>query len=257
MDDFSFVGNSDIASIEELYRKYLENPESIDASFAHFFKGFDFAMKNFQPVAGQVISKELNVIALIHGYRQRGHFFTKTNPVRARRQYTPTLDIENFGTQIGIGPATLKDIIAHLEETYCQSIGVEYLYVRRPEVVQWLRERMESTRNQPNFDEHQKKNFFHQLKQAVNLEDFIHKKFVGQKRFSLEGGESLITGLYSIIQKGSSFGAEEFVIGMAHRGRLNVLTNVLEKPYRNVFKEFVGQDYDESVTLHYYLTHHT
>ena len=262
MDDFSFVGNSDIASIEELYRKYLENPESIDASFAHFFKGFDFAMKNFQPVAGQVISKEFNVIALIHGYRQRGHFFTKTNPVRARRQYTPTLDIENFGlekndldtvfeagTQIGIGPATLKDIIAHLEETYCQSIGVEYLYVRRPEVVQWLRERMESTRNQPNFDEHQKKNFFHQLKQAVNLEDFIHKKFVGQKRFSLEGGESLITGLYSIIQKGSSFGAEEFVIGMAHRGRLNVLTNVLEKPYRNVFKEFVGQDYDESVTL--------
>ena len=160
MDDFSFVGNSDIASIEELYRKYLENPESIDASFAHFFKGFDFAMKNFQPVAGQVISKEFNVIALIHGYRQRGHFFTKTNPVRARRQYTPTLDIENFGlekndldtvfeagTQIGIGPATLKDIIAHLEETYCQSIGVEYLYVRRPEVVQWLRERMESTRD--------------------------------------------------------------------------------------------------------------
>ena len=262
MDDFSFVGNSDIASIEELYRKYLENPASIDASFAHFFKGFDFAMKNFQPVAGQLISKEFNVISLIHGYRQRGHFFTKTNPVRARRQYTPTLDIENFeleesdldtvfeaGTQIGIGPAKLRDIIEHLEATYCRSIGVEYLYVRRPEVINWLKERMESTRNEPSYDENQKKNFFHQLKRAVNFEDFIHKKFVGQKRFSLEGGESLITGLYSIIRKGASFGAEEFIIGMAHRGRLNVLTNVLEKPYRNVFKEFVAQDYDASVTL--------
>ena len=262
MDDFSFVGNSDIASIEELYRKYLENPESIDASFAHFFKGFDFAMKNFQPVAGKVINKEFNVIALIHGYRQRGHFFTKTNPVRARRQYSPTLAIENFGleqsdlgtvfeagTQIGIGPSKLKDIIEHLEATYCQSIGVEYLYVRRPEVVEWLRERMETTRNQPNFNEQQKKNFFRQLKRAVNFEDFIHKKFVGQKRFSLEGGESLITGLYTIIRKGASLGAKEFIIGMAHRGRLNVLTNVLEKPFRNVFKEFVGQDYDESVTL--------
>ena len=193
MDDFSFVGNSDIASIEELYRKYLENPESIDASFAHFFKGFDFAMKNFQPVAGQVISKEFNVIALIHGYRQRGHFFTKTNPVRARRQYTPTLDIENFGleksdldtvfeagTQIGIGPATLKDIIAHLEETYCQSIGVEYLYVRRPEVVQWLRERMESTRNQPNFDEHQKRTFS-SIKASCKSRRFHSQKVCGTK----------------------------------------------------------------------------
>ena len=262
MDDFSFVANSDISSIEELYRKYTEDPKSVDSSFASFFKGFDFAMKNFQPLPGQVISKEFNVINLIQGYRQRGHFFTKTNPVRARRQYTPTLAIENFGlepsdldtvfeagTQIGIGPAKLKDIIEHLEATYCRSIGVEYLYVRRPEVVDWLKERMESTRNEPTYNESQKKNFFHQLNRAVNFEDFIHKKFVGQKRFSLEGGESLITGLYSIIRKGASFGVKEFIFGMAHRGRLNVLTNVLEKPYRNVFKEFVGQDYDESVTL--------
>ncbi|MGV8963477.1 MAG: 2-oxoglutarate dehydrogenase E1 component [Candidatus Saccharimonadaceae bacterium] len=262
MDDFSFVANSDIASIEELYRRYLDNPDSVDASFAAFFKGFDFAMTHFQPVPGQVISKEFNVINLIHGYRQRGHFFTKTNPVRARRQYSPTLAIENFGlessdletvfeagTQIGIGPAKLKDIIEHLEATYCRSIGVEYLYVRRPEVIDWLKVRMESTRNEPTFNDNQKKNFFHQLKRAVNFEDFIHKKFVGQKRFSLEGGESLITGLYSIIRKGASFGAEEFIIGMAHRGRLNVLTNVLEKPYRNIFKEFVAQEYDASVTL--------
>ena len=262
MDDFSFVANSDISSIDELYRKYTEDPESVDSSFASFFKGYDFAMKNFQPLPGKVISKEFNVINLIHGYRQRGHFFTKTNPVRNRRQYSPTLAIENFGlentdletvfeagTQIGIGPAKLKDIIEHLEATYCRSIGVEYLYIRRPEVIEWMKQKMESTRNEPVFDNNQKKNFFHQLKRAVNFEDFIHKKFVGQKRFSLEGGEALITGLYSIIRKGASFGAEEFIIGMAHRGRLNVLTNILEKPYRNVFKEFVAQDYDESVTL--------
>ena len=262
MDDFSFVTNSDISSIEELYRQYKENPESVDSSFSSFFKGYDFAIESYQSLPGKVISKEFNVINLIQGYRQRGHFFTKTNPVRARRQYSPTLAIENFGledndldtvfeagTQIGIGPAKLSAIIEHLEATYCQSIGVEYLYVRRPEVVKWLKERMESSRNQPTFNVEQKKNFFHQLKRAVNFEDFIHKKFVGQKRFSLEGGEALITGLYSTIRKGAALGAEEFVVGMAHRGRLNVLTNVLEKPYRNVFKEFVAQDYDESVAL--------
>lgn len=262
MDDFSFVGNSEIASIEQLYHQYLENPESVDAGFAKFFKGFDFALKHFQPVAGQVINKEFNVVNLIHGYRQRGHFFTKTNPVRARRQYFPTLDIENFGlteadldtvfeagNQIGIGAAKLRDIVDHLQATYCQSVGVEYLYVRTPEVVNWLKEKMETTRNQPSFDAQYKKNIFRQLKRAVGFEAFVHKKFVGQKRFSLEGGESLITGLYAVIRKGASLGVQEFVVGMAHRGRLNVLTNVLEKPYRNVFKEFVAQEYDESVSL--------
>ena len=148
MDDFSFVTNSDISSIEELYRQYKENPESVDSSFSSFFKGYDFAIESYQSLPGKVISKEFNVINLIQGYRQRGHFFTKTNPVRARRQYSPTLAIENFGledndldtvfeagTQIGIGPAKLSAIIEHLEATYCQSIGVEYLYVRRPSYV--------------------------------------------------------------------------------------------------------------------------
>ncbi len=130
MKDFSFVGNSEIASIESLYNQYLENPDSVDSSFADFFKGFDFALKHFQSSPGHIVDKEFNVINLIHGYRQRGHLFTKTNPVRARRQYFPTLDIENFGlaesdldtvfqagSQVGIGPSTLRDIIAHLDET--------------------------------------------------------------------------------------------------------------------------------------------
>lgn len=262
MEDFSFVGNSEIASIETLYYQYLENPESVDKSFADFFKGFDFALKHFQNSVGQVINKEFNVINLIHGYRQRGHLFTKTNPVRARRQYFPTLDIEHFGlveadldtvfeagSQVGLGPAKLRDIIAHLEDTYCQSVGVEFLYIRQPEIVSWLKQKMESSKNRTVFSNEYKLNIFHQLKKAVGFEDFVHKKFVGQKRFSLEGGESLIVGLNSIINKGSSLGVKEFVVGMAHRGRLNVLTNILEKPFKNVFQEFVAQDYDENVSL--------
>ena len=262
MKDFSFVGNSEIASIESLYNQYLENPDSVDSSFADFFKGFDFALKHFQSSPGHIVDKEFNVINLIHGYRQRGHLFTKTNPVRARRQYFPTLDIENFGlaesdldtvfqagSQVGIGPSTLRDIIAHLDETYCESVGVEYLYIRKPEVVSWLKEKMESTKNKAVYSSEYKKDIFYQLKKAVGFEDFVHKKFVGQKRFSLEGGETLIVGLNSIIKKGSSLGVKEFVIGMAHRGRLNVLTNILGKPFRNVFQEFVAQEYDDDISL--------
>ncbi|SKC23418.1 2-oxoglutarate dehydrogenase E1 component [Alkalitalea saponilacus] len=262
MDDFSFIGNSDIQSIEALYEQYKQNPDSVDESFAKFFKGFDFALKHFQAVPGKIISKEFNVINLIHGYRQRGHFFTKTNPVRARRKYFPTLDIESFGleeedldtvfeagNQIGIGAAPLREIIKHLQETYCQSVGVEYLYVRHPEMVNWLRERMESVRNLPEYSLEKKKSIFKHLNHAVGFEAFVHKKFVGQKRFSLEGSEGLIPGLKALIKKGASMGVKEFMVGMAHRGRLNVLTNILGKPYRKVFKEFVADEYDDNVSL--------
>lgn len=262
MDDFSFVGNSDIQAIEDLYRQYQDDPESVDPGFAVFFKGFDFALKNFQPSVGQVINKEFNVINIIQGYRQRGHLFTKTNPVRTRRQYFPTLDIENFGLTeadldtvfeagnlIGIGPSSLRTIITHLQQTYCLSVGVEYLYVRIPEVVNWLRDKMESVRNLTDYSADKKRGIYKYLKRAVGFEDFVHKKFVGQKRFSLEGTEGLIPGLMAVIQKGATLGVDEFVFGMSHRGRLNVLTNILGKPYRNVFKEFVADEYDEHISL--------
>lgn len=262
MDDFSFVGNSDIEAIESLYQQYLKDPSSVDAGFKQFFKGFDFARANFSPEQGEYIGKEFNVINLIHGYRQRGHLYTKTNPVRARRQYFPTLDIENFGleqsdldtvfqagSQIGIGPASLRDILKHLQDTYCLSVGVEYLYVRTPEIVSWLRERMESVKNLPDFSLEKKKYIFRSLKRAVGFETFVHNKFVGQKRFSLEGSEALIPGIRALIDRGAELGAREFVFGMAHRGRLNVLTNILGKPYRNVFKEFVADEYDDNVSL--------
>ena len=276
MDKFSFVGNSEIPSIESLYQQYLEDPDVLDSSWKQFFQGFEFAMANYKlagklsgsPVSGtsttdssaEKVDKEFKVVNLITDYRQRGHFFTKTNPVRQRRQYFPSLDIENFdlseadldtvfqaGKRIGIGPAKLRDIIAHLQQCYCESVGVEFMYIRFPEVVQWLGRRMESVKNTPSFSPEEKKDILYHLDQAVGFEQFIHKNFVGQKRFSLEGAEALIPALDAIIEKGSELGVEEFIIGMAHRGRLNVLTNILRKPYLKVFREFVGKEYDDNI----------
>ena len=265
MDKFSSVGNQELEAVEDLYQSYLENPDSVDQSWRHFFEGFELARKHYpeKPSAVKLenIDKEFAILNLIHGYRQRGHLFTKTNPVRARRKYLPTLDIDNFGlesndleltfqagNEIGIGPSKLKDIIAHLEDTYCRSVGVEYVYMRQPEVIQWLRKRMESARNSEAYTPEKRKHFFYHLKLAVGFENFIHKKFVGQKRFSLEGAEALIPALDSIIERGAELGIEEFVLGMAHRGRLNVLANILEKPYENIFKEFYGKEYEDDIS---------
>ncbi len=262
MEEFSFIGNSEVETIEQLYQSYLEDPNSVDSSFQFFFKGFDFARKNYNSSVGGVVGKEFNVVNLIHGYRQRGHLFTKTNPVRTRRQYFPTLDIENFGLEkadleiefeagqkLGLGKAKLKDIIAHLQQTYCNSVAVEYLYIRHPEVVQWLKQKMESVRNTPDFSIDKKKYIYDQLNIASGFEAFIHKKFVGQKRFSIEGSEGMIPALQAIINKGAELGVEEVMIGMAHRGRLNILANILDKPYENIFKEFVADEYEEGISL--------
>jgi 2-oxoglutarate dehydrogenase E1 component len=265
MDKFSSVGNQELEAIEDLYQSYLKNPDSVDKSWQQFFAGFELARKQYpeKPTPKKLdnIDKEFAILNLIHGYRQRGHLFTKTNPVRSRRTYSPTLDLENFGleqkdlettfqagNEIGIGPAKLIDIVAHLENTYCRSIGVEYVYMRKPEVVKWLRERMESTRNSEPYSDEKRKHFFYHLKLAVGFESFIHKKFVGQKRFSLEGAESLIPSLDAVIERGAELGIEEFIIGMAHRGRLNVLANILEKPYENIFKEFTGEEYEDDIS---------
>jgi 2-oxoglutarate dehydrogenase E1 component len=265
MDKFSSVGNQELAAIEELYQAYLENPLSVDESWRQFFSGFELARTSYRqkPASPRLdnIDKEFAILNLIQGYRQRGHLFTKTNPVRSRRKYEPTLAIENFGlesrdletvfqagNEIGIGPAKLKDIVEHLEATYCRSVGVEFMYMRHPEVMQWLKQKMESTRNSQDFSDEKRRHFFYHLKLAVGFENFIHKKFVGQKRFSLEGAESLIPSLDAVIEKGAELGIEEFVIGMAHRGRLNVLANILEKPYENIFKEYTGKEYEDEIS---------
>jgi 2-oxoglutarate dehydrogenase E1 component len=258
MDKFSYMSNAHGSSIEELYNQYIGDNNSVEFGWQKFFEGFEFARANFEETGAipENMHKEFKVIQLINGYRSRGHLFTKTNPVRERRKYSPTLDIENFGLaasdlgvsfsageEIGIGNATLQDIIDHLEETYCGSLGVEFVYVRHPERVQWLLDKIE-LKNRPKLDEKAKKHLLHKLNQANGFEQFLQKKFVGQKRFSLEGGEALIPALDALIERGSEIGVEHYVMGMAHRGRLNVLANIFNKTYDAIFSEFEGKEYE-------------
>ncbi|MGC9470333.1 MAG: 2-oxoglutarate dehydrogenase E1 component [Bacteroidales bacterium] len=264
MDKFNYLGSADPETIEALYRQYLNDPSSVEESWKKFFEGFEFARTFYKGPAQtpEVFDKEFKVVRLIEAYRRRGHLFTETNPVRTRRQYSPTLDLENYGlgekdldtifqagSNIGIGAAPLRVIVDHMKQTYCRSIGTEYLFIRNPRMVEWLQTRMESNRNIPHFHPEEKKHIYTLLKQAVGFEHFIHRKFVGQKRFSLEGAESLIPAMDAVIERGSHLGAEEFVVGMAHRGRLNVLANILRKPVEDIFTEFMGTAYREDIAL--------
>lgn len=264
MDIHSFINSSDPDAIDKLYQDFLDDPASVSDDWRHFFEGFEFARQDYKPksITDKDYPSELKVINLINAYRQRGHLFTKTNPVRVRRKYTPTLDYENFGftekdmntiyqagNDIGLGPASLRQIIAHLHKTYCSAIGAEFMYIRHPEVVGWLKQRMESSRNQPAYNKEQKLQFLEMISKAVLYEKFIHKKFPGQKRFSLEGAESLIPALDAITRTGAELGIKEFIIGMPHRGRLNVLANFMDKPYEKLFHEFKGEEYEEEYLL--------
>ncbi len=264
MDKFSYLGSADAATIESNYNIYKENPESLDESWVRFFEGFEFARANYgdKPDNSQSFDQEFKVLNLIDWYRKRGHLFTETNPVRTRRKYFPTLDLENYGLNnsdletvfeagknIGIGPAPLKDIVDHLKTTYCRSIGAEFMFIRKPVILEWLQNKMEAAKNMAIFTKEEKIHFYEHLDKAVGFEKFIHKKFVGQKRFSLEGAEALIPALDRVIETGSKLGIKEFVIGMAHRGRLNVLANILQKPYADIFTEYSATEYEEGVEL--------
>ena len=265
MDKLNYLGNISAETVEALYRQYLADSESVESSWQRFFEGFEFAQVKpvstpasvGQPVDNDV-RKEFNVINLINSYRTRGHLFTHTNPVRERRKYFPTLDLENYGlsnadletvfhagTLIGIGDAKLKDIVAHLHDTYCRSVGAEYKYIRSPKITGWLEQKMESSKNSKLFSIEEKKRILEKLNEAVAFENFMHTKFVGQKRFSLEGCETLIPALDAVIETGANLGIKEFVIGMAHRGRLNVLANTLGKSYSEIFTEFEGLEFVE------------
>ena len=276
MDRFSFLNAAHTEFFAQLYDQYLENPDSVEPSWRSFFQGFDFGMTTYNeenPVeqianfasnntdvslVSDKLQKEFNVLKLIDGYRSRGHLFTKTNPVRERRTTSPTLEITNFGLSsadlntvfdaakaINIQPCTLQEIIAHLETIYCQHIGVEYMYIRKPEIVEWIQKKLGVNDNQPNFSSDEKKSILNKLNQAVSFETFLHTKYVGQKRFSLEGGESIIPALDALLEKAADKGVEQFVMGMAHRGRLNVLANIFGKSTQDIFGEFDGKDYDQ------------
>lgn len=264
MDKYSFLNAAHTAHFAQLYDQYLIDPDSVEPSWRAFFQGFDFGMESGADHADatvpEAVLKEFRVVKLIDGYRGSGHLFTRTNPVRERRKYSPTLAIENFGLThedldtvfsagdiVGIGPATLADIIVHLERIYCESIGLEYMFIRHPQRVNWIQKWINKNGNHPAFSADEKKHILKKLNEAVAFESFLHTKYVGQKRFSLEGGESLIPALDALIEGAAKEGVEEFVVGMAHRGRLNTLTNIFGKPAQDIFSEFDGKDYEEEV----------
>lgn len=269
MDQYSYIANSDGAYVEELYNSYKQDAASVDEGWRKFFEGFEFASKfplegktngvasNGKAVEGKVdadkIRKEMEVVHLIRGYRSRGHLLAKTNPIRERVDRKPRLELADFklaesdldsvfeaGTELFGRPATLREIVDSLKKIYSGHIGFEYLYIRDREQKNWLREKIEKEALHMNFSIDEKKHILSKLNEAVVFENFLHTKYLGQKRFSLEGGETTIPALDALINKASELGVEEVMIGMAHRGRLNVLANVMRKTYEQIFNEFEG-----------------
>jgi 2-oxoglutarate dehydrogenase E1 component len=259
MSDFSFISNAHPAYIESMYVRFLENPTSIDPEWYHFFKGFEFAESSTleKRTSGSNFStKEFQVVALINAYRSRGHLLSTTNPIKQRRDRHPKLQIEDFnlsesdlstsfaaGTECGLpAQSTLSEIISHLNRIYCGHIGFEFQHIQNRDKRRWLRDRIENHRpeNQYGLSIEKKKRILEKLNGAVIFEKFLHTKYIGQKRFSLEGGEATIAALDAIINYAASHGTKEVIMGMAHRGRLNVLANILGKTYTHIFNEFEG-----------------
>jgi 2-oxoglutarate dehydrogenase E1 component len=277
MDKFTYIANAHVSYIDELYAAYQRDATSIDPSWKEFFDGFDFALTHYgqegitssvpaattnataaTQASGTIMDlgmlpKEIRVRALIHGYRSRAHLRSKTNPVRERRDRKPLINPENFGlgdadmqtvfeagNEIGIGAATLAKILESLKTIYEGPMGFEFLYIRDAEMLDWFKAKVEKEALAFSPSHEEKKRILFKLNQAVVFENFLHTKYLGQKRFSLEGGESTIPFLDAVISTAAQHGVEEVMIGMAHRGRLNVLANIMGKTYEQIFSEFEG-----------------
>ncbi|HAA15158.1 MAG TPA: 2-oxoglutarate dehydrogenase E1 component [Cytophagales bacterium] len=273
MDSYSYLSNADNGYIDQMYQAYQADPNSVDISWQKFFEGFDFAQTYSEngavavksgdnvPTDDTHIAKEVSVRNLIHAWRSRGHLVSKTNPVRQRRDRRAILSIHDFGLSnddletefdaghiIGIGRTTLSKILDSLIYVYGGTVGFEYMYIREPEILAWFRDKTEKEALTFNPPVEEKKRILGKLNEAVVFENFLHTKFLGQKRFSLEGGETTIPALDAAINKGAELGVKEVVIGMAHRGRLNVLANTLGKTYEQIFNEF-EQNIDPEMTM--------
>jgi 2-oxoglutarate dehydrogenase E1 component len=257
MATYSYISNADVSYLDQLYQNYKKDPGSVDLTWQKFFEGYDFSVSRFgdEPAAATEGTniKETHVRTLIHAYRSRGHLKSKTNPVRPRRDHKVPLDHTSYGltdadldtefdvgVEIGLGRTTLRKIIERLQTVYLGPIGFEYSYIRNQEIFDWFIQKCEQEyfHHSPSLEE--KKGILSKLNEAVVFENFLHTKFLGQKRFSLEGGETTIPGLQTIINTAAGLGVKEVVIGMAHRGRLNVLSNILGKTYEQIFTEFEG-----------------
>lgn len=271
MKDFSFITNSHPSYIEELYKEFLKDPSSIDSELMKFFQGFDFAFngnlesKNAQPRQGEStapkselsatainLEKEFSVFKLIKAYRKRGHLLSDTNPIRKRMDRHAQLELSHFGLNeddleldfaaakyFDLPVVKLKDIVNHLQHIYAGTVGVEYTYINNEEICTWVETEFEKLMTE-KLPLRKKKRILEKLNQGVIFEKFLHTKFIGQKRFSLEGGESTIAALDAIITEAANNDVQEVVMGMAHRGRLNILANILQKTYEQIFTEFEG-----------------
>lgn len=260
MDKYSYISNADVGYIDDLYKKFKTDPEAIDESWKKFFEGFEFSQSHYGETGAGSLSngtpaniKETQVRNLIYGYRSRGHLKSKTNPVRERRQHITKIELKDYdlsesdletefevGAEIGLGKAKLKDILARLQQVYLGPIGFEYNHIRDADIQEWFMRKCELEGVNINPSNAEKRRILQKLNEAVVFENFLHTKFLGQKRFSLEGGENTIAALDKIITRSSELGVEEVIIGMAHRGRLNVLTNIMGKTYEEIFNEFEG-----------------
>jgi len=261
MKDFSYITNQHPAYIESLYNDFVKDPGSVDAEMKKFFEGFDFAVLNGSSPAVNGSSatsastdwlKEIKVYRLILGYRNKGHLLAKTNPIRPRKDRGANLDlgffglsesdldtVYNAGNLIGLGATTLRNILAHLQKCYADHVGIEFKYISDQKKIDWLTNEMEKNFLKPLPTE-KKRHILEKLNQGVIFEKFLNTKYIGQKRFGLEGGENTIPALDAIINVASDNGVQEVVIGMAHRGRLNVLANIMGKTYEQIFSEFEG-----------------
>lgn len=268
MDKYSYISNAHSSYIDELYKSYKDNPESVDYTWQKFFEGFEFSQqeKKLNGSNGAVVTaspsahptdnisiKEIQVRNLIHAYRSRGHLKSKTNPVRPRKDRRALLDLADFGLSeadldtefeageaLRMGKVSLRKIFDALNYIYEGTVGFEFMYIREPEILEWFKKKSEDEALSFNPSIEEKKRILRKLNEAVVFENFLHTKYLGQKRFSLEGGETTIPALDAIINKGADLGIEEVVIGMAHRGRLNVLCNIMGKTYEQIFNEFEG-----------------
>jgi 2-oxoglutarate dehydrogenase E1 component len=236
-------------AIEAHYQRWRQDPNSVDPSWQNFFQGFELGLG--QPSEGESRAQS-GVVRLIYAYRDLGHFLAHLDPLSEPRSSYPLLDLSEFGLTdadldrvfdtsafYGLpGRASLRDLLAALRETYCRTIGVEYMHIQDTRIRRWLRERMEPRHNRPTFDRPAKVRILKSLRYAEMFERFLDTRYKGQKRFSLEGAETLIPILETIVERAPELGVREIVMGMAHRGRLNVLSNILRKPFEEIFAQF-------------------
>lgn len=234
--------------LEQSYQAWKRDPGSVPADLASFFEGFEFAQNTSCGISGQ---KQSAVDALVYHYRDIGHRYAQINPLGDNPIEAPELALDAFGLSEadldtvfdsddipGIAVAPLREIVDHLKATYCGYIGVEYMHIQDTAERRWLQERMEGTRNQPNYSSDMHMRILWKLRKAEMFEHYLHTTYRGQKRFSLEGAETLIPALDRMLELSVNAGIKEVILGMAHRGRLNVLANILEKSYDDIFSEF-------------------